>query len=51
MKKEFESDVTLHLMRISSDVEHIDMLQQILAYIAGFLTTFCLGYILWKGNE
>lgn len=23
MKKEFESDVTLHLMRISSDVEHI----------------------------
>tara|TARA_R110002020_G_scaffold298499_1_gene514356 strand:+ start:6511 stop:6732 length:222 start_codon:yes stop_codon:yes gene_type:complete len=23
VKKEFESDVTLHLMRISSDVEHI----------------------------
>jgi len=29
----------------------MDMLQQILAFIAGFLTTFCLGYMIWKGNE
>ena len=26
----------------------IEILQEILAFVAGFLTTFCLGYILIK---
>jgi len=29
----------------------LELLQEVLAFIAGFMTTFCLGYIIWKENN
>jgi len=29
----------------------IEILQEILAFVAGFLTTFCLGYIIWMDSK
>jgi len=29
----------------------IEILQEISAFVAGFLTTFCLGYIIWMDNK